>query len=80
MAQPINKFAEDNNTTFSIVGKGLKLNSAADVKEFVEAIEQMPDLEVIKLSGNTIGVEASQALGKALESKTKLKVNYYYCN
>lgn len=77
MAQPINKFAEDNNTTFSIVGKGLKLNSAADVKEFVEAIEQMPDLEVIKLSGNTLGVEASQALGKALESKTKLKVNYY---
>ncbi|GAA5812214.1 hypothetical protein MFLAVUS_005664 [Mucor flavus] len=73
MAQPINKFAEDNNTTFSIVGKGLKLNSAADVKEFVEAIEQMPDLEVIKLSGNTLGVEASQALGKALESKTKLK-------
>ncbi|KAI8880632.1 RNI-like protein [Backusella circina FSU 941] len=33
----------------------------------------MDDLEVIKLSGNTIGVEAAQALANALQSKKKLK-------
>ncbi|KAI8975533.1 hypothetical protein BDF20DRAFT_906794 [Mycotypha africana] len=33
----------------------------------------MDDLEVIKLSGNTLGVEASQALAEALKTKTKLK-------
>lgn len=74
MAEPINEYTLENNTVFSIVGRGLKLNTADQVKEFVETIEQMPDLEVIQLSGNTIGVEASQALAEALKSKTKLKV------
>ncbi|CAO3646630.1 unnamed protein product [Mucor hiemalis] len=55
MVAPINEYTLENNTVFSIVGKGLKLNSAAD------------------LSGNTIGVEAGQALGEALKSKSKLK-------
>lgn len=63
------------NTVFSIEGKGLKLNTADDVKEFVEAIVQMEDLEVIRLSGNTIGVEAAQALAGALKNKKTLKVN-----
>lgn len=74
MAVPINEYTLENNTVFSIVGKGLKLNTAADVKEFVETINKMDDLEVIKLSGNTIGVEAGQALAEALRTKTKLKV------
>ncbi|KAI8365829.1 hypothetical protein EDC96DRAFT_553267 [Choanephora cucurbitarum] len=33
----------------------------------------MDNLQVIKLSGNTLGVEASQALGEALKTKTHLK-------
>ncbi|KAI9476488.1 MAG: hypothetical protein EXX96DRAFT_485614 [Benjaminiella poitrasii] len=33
----------------------------------------MDDLEVIQLSGNTLGVEASQALAEALKTKSKLK-------
>lgn len=74
MVAPINEYTLENNTVFSIVGKGLKLNTAADVKEFVDTIEKMEDLQVIKLSGNTIGVEAGQALGEALKSKSKLKV------
>lgn len=74
MTAPINEYTLENNTVFSIVGKGLKLNTTEDVKEFVETIEKMDDLETIKLSGNTIGVEAGQALGEALKSKTKLKV------
>lgn len=74
MVAPINEYTLENNTVFSIVGKGLKLNTADDVKEFVDTIHQMDDLQVIKLSGNTLGVEASQALAEALKSKTKLKV------
>ncbi|KAG0745459.1 hypothetical protein G6F57_002140 [Rhizopus arrhizus] len=73
MVAPINEYTSENNTVFSIVGKGLKLNTAEDVQEFVDTINQMDDLEVIKLSGNTIGVEAGQALAEALKTKTKLK-------
>jgi Ran GTPase-activating protein 1 len=74
MAVPINEYTLEDNTVFSIVGKGLKLNTAADVKEFVETINKMDNLQVIKLSGNTIGVEAGQALAEALKTKTHLKV------
>jgi Ran GTPase-activating protein 1 len=76
MVAPINEYTSENNTVFSIVGKGLKLNTAEDVQEFVDTINQMDDLEVIKLSGNTIGVEAGQALAEALKTKTKLKVRF----
>ncbi|CAO3697316.1 unnamed protein product [Rhizopus stolonifer] len=73
MVAPINEYTSENNTVFSIVGKGLKLNTAEDVQEFVETIQQMSELEVIHLSGNTLGVEASQALAEALKNKTHLK-------
>lgn len=75
MAAPINEYTLENNTVFSIEGKGLKLNTAEDVKEFVETIAQMTDLQVIRLSGNTFGVEASEALAAALKPKTTLKVS-----
>lgn len=78
MVAPINEYTLEDNTVFSIVGKGLKLNTAADVQEFVDTINQMDNLQVIKLSGNTIGVEAGQALGEALKTKTHLKVDYCY--
>ncbi len=74
MVAPINEYTLEDNTVFSIVGKGLKLNTADDVKEFVETINKMDNLQVIKLSGNTIGVEAGQALVEAFKSKSKLKV------
>lgn len=78
MAVPINQYSLENNTVFSIAGKGLKLNTALDVQEFVETIDQMQDLQVIQLSGNTLGVEASQALAQALKTKTQLKVNFSF--
>lgn len=78
MVAPINKYTSENNTVFSIVGKGLKLNTAEDVQEFVETIQQMSELEVIHLSGNTLGVEASQALAEALKNKTHLKVLSFF--
>ncbi|KAJ3416295.1 hypothetical protein HDV05_002235 [Chytridiales sp. JEL 0842] len=61
-------------TRFSIEGKTLKLNTAADVATYVAEIERIENLEEIKLSGNTLGVEASKALAAALAKKTTLKV------
>ncbi|CAO3630857.1 unnamed protein product [Cunninghamella echinulata] len=68
MVAPINQYTLENNTVFSIEGKGLKLNTYDDVKDFVDTIVQMDDLKEIKLVGNTIGVEAAQALADALKS------------
>jgi Ran GTPase-activating protein 1 len=73
-ATPINEYTLDNNTIFSIVGKGLKLNTSDDVKAFVDTIAQMDDLKEIRLGGNTIGVEAGQALADILKTRSTLKV------
>lgn len=73
-ATPINEYTLENNTIFSIVGKGLKLNTSEDVKVFVDTIAQMEDLKEIRLGGNTIGVEAGQALADILKTRSTLKV------
>ncbi|KAI9496474.1 hypothetical protein BDB00DRAFT_809020 [Zychaea mexicana] len=73
MAESINLYTFENNTVFSIFGKGLKLNTSDDVQEFVDTILQMDALEVICLSGNTIGVEAAQSLAAALKTRPTLK-------
>jgi hypothetical protein len=75
MVNPINEYALDDNTVFSIEGRGLKLNTAEDVQPFVDTILQMDDLQTLKLSGNTIGVEAGKALADALQSRNKIKVS-----
>ncbi|OAD72355.1 hypothetical protein PHYBLDRAFT_88673, partial [Phycomyces blakesleeanus NRRL 1555(-)] len=64
----------ENNTVFSIEGKGLKLNTAEDVKLFCDTISRMDNLQKIILSGNTIGVEAGKALAAALSTRKTLKV------
>jgi hypothetical protein len=58
---------------FSIHGKGLKLDSRADVEPLLAGVD--PALvEEVRLSGNTIGVEAAHALAEFLVKATKLKV------
>ncbi|ORX54926.1 RNI-like protein [Hesseltinella vesiculosa] len=74
MVAPINEYTLDDNTVFSIQGKGLKLNTSDDVKDFVDTIMQMDNLQEIRLSGNTLGVEASETLAAALKSRSTLKV------
>ncbi|KAF9101866.1 hypothetical protein BGX27_011295, partial [Mortierella sp. AM989] len=63
-----------SKTTFTIEGRGLKLESAADVQEFIDTIEKMDELEDVILSGNTFGVEACRALAAALAKKPLLKL------
>jgi Ran GTPase-activating protein 1 len=60
---------------FSLEGKGLKLDTAADVGPHIEALGAMQDVEEVRLLGNTLGVEACKALGEVLQTKKTLQVH-----
>ena len=57
----------------SLHGKGLKLNTREDIEPYLKDIDPTL-LEEIHLGGNTIGVEASQALAEFLAKTQVLKV------
>ena len=59
---------------FSLRGQALKLDSAADLEKHIKPLEESADVEEVHLEGNTIGVEASEALAKILETKKSLKL------
>ncbi|KAF5876150.1 putative ran gtpase activating protein 1 protein [Botrytis fragariae] len=59
---------------FSLEGKGLKLDSAADVEPHIKTLREMKDVEEVRFLGNTLGVEACRAIGEVLEEKTSLKI------
>ncbi|KAG7226509.1 hypothetical protein INR49_003830 [Caranx melampygus] len=61
----------------SYKGLGLKLDNAESVGELVREIEQYQGLRALRLEGNTVGVEAAQAIAKALESKDLLQRCYW---
>lgn len=48
------------------------------VEKIVLEIEQFHGLKALRLEGNTLGVEAAQAISKALESKKDLQVSYLF--
>lgn len=51
---------------FSLAGKQLKLDSAADMAPHAEALKAQAKVQKINMSGNTLGIEASRALAEAL--------------
>ncbi|XP_016346435.1 ran GTPase-activating protein 1b isoform X1 [Sinocyclocheilus anshuiensis] len=57
----------------SYKGQGLKLDNAESVKEMVQEIEQCQGLQSLRLEGNTLGVEAAQAIAKSLVAKRELE-------
>lgn len=60
---------------FSIQGKGLKLTSRDDAQPYVQALQEMEeDVREIHFGGNTLGIEACQALAEVIASKTNLEV------
>ncbi|KAF2869385.1 putative Ran GTPase-activating protein 1 [Massariosphaeria phaeospora] len=59
---------------FSLEGKGLKLTSAEDMEPHIKELRENPDVEEVRLLGNTLGIGASEALAKVLETKKKLQV------
>ncbi|KAK7554591.1 hypothetical protein IWX49DRAFT_628315 [Phyllosticta citricarpa] len=63
-----------NPKVFSLEGKGLKLTTAEDIEPHLQALKDNPDVEEVVLVGNTLGIGASEALAKVLETKKNLKV------
>jgi len=61
---------------FSLEGKSLKLDNAADIEGHIQPLQNNPDIVEVRFQGNTLGVEACKALAKVLESKTKLEVRF----
>lgn len=58
---------------FSIKGQALKLDTAADLEKHIRPLRDAHDVEEIHIEGNTIGVAASIALAKILETKQTLR-------
>ena len=58
---------------FSLRGQALKLDTAADIEKHIGPLKDN-DVEEVHLEGNTIGVEASEALAKVLETKRNLRL------
>ena len=63
---------------FSLEGKGLKLTTAEDIESHIQDLKSNDQVEEIRFLGNTLGIGASEALAKVLESKKKLKVWYFH--
>lgn len=61
---------------FSLEGKGLRLDTAAEIEPHINALRDNNGVEEIRLGGNTLGTEACQALAKVLETKKTLQVQY----
>ncbi|KAF9452941.1 RNI-like protein [Macrolepiota fuliginosa MF-IS2] len=62
-----------SSAIFSLQGRGLKLDSAADIDNLLKDADPTV-IEEIHLSGNTIGVDASRALAIFLQKTKVLKV------
>lgn len=59
---------------FSIEGQGLKLTTAEDIAPHIQALQSNDAVEEVRFLGNTLGIGASEALAKVLESKTSLQI------
>ncbi|KDQ62641.1 hypothetical protein JAAARDRAFT_122123 [Jaapia argillacea MUCL 33604] len=60
-------------SVYSLHGRGLKLDTRADIAPHLAEVDPTK-LEEIHLGGNTIGVEAAQALAEVLQKATAIKV------
>ncbi|KAI1306015.1 Ran GTPase-activating protein 1 [Halotydeus destructor] len=67
------ELVNDDVTTVSFAGRQLKLDNEKDAMEVTEAIKKCVDLKTIRLEGNTIGIDAAKAIGKAFETKKSLE-------
>lgn len=65
--------ASTSTKVFSLQGRGLKLDSRSDIEPHLKGVDPIV-IEEIHLGGNTIGVEAAEALAELLEKTTALKV------
>jgi len=63
-------------TNLSLHGKGLKLDTRADIEPYLKDVDPSI-IEEIHLGGNTIGVDASLALAEFLQKTQVLKARVF---
>ena len=61
----------------SFEGQGLKLNDANDAKDVVEKIKNTNRITTLTFSGNTVGIEAAEAIGNSLKNHPELKFAHW---
>ncbi|WVO19063.1 uncharacterized protein IAS62_000339 [Cryptococcus decagattii] len=59
---------------FSILSKNLKANTKAELEPYISQLEEMEDVEEVHFGGNSLGIEACEAIANVLKKKTNLKV------
>jgi Ran GTPase-activating protein 1 len=59
---------------FSLKGKGLKFDTAADIETYLRDLAAIPDVEAIDISGNTWGIDAVKSLAEVLKRCRSIKV------
>ena len=64
-----------SSKVFSLEGRGLRLDSAADIEPHIQPLKDNAEVEEVRLQGNTLGIDACKALATVLESKKSLKVS-----
>lgn len=73
MTDSLSKSIKSTDHELSWANRGLKGNSAEDVKELCDAIEKFAPLVALRLEGNTINEAAATAIGEALEKHPELE-------
>jgi Ran GTPase-activating protein 1 len=61
-------------TLFSLEGKGLKLDTAADIEAHIKPLFENTSITEIRLGGNTLGAPACERLATALSAQKSLQV------
>ncbi|KIW86647.1 uncharacterized protein Z519_12772 [Cladophialophora bantiana CBS 173.52] len=64
---------EEASSTFSLAGKGLKIDTKEDLEKHIDLLTSSSSVTHIDLSGNTLGVSACAALAPILASKSTLQ-------
>ena len=66
--EELKSVATADETELSFENLGLKLNNAADAAPVAEKISKTKIIKTLTFSGNTVGIDAAEAIGKALET------------
>jgi hypothetical protein len=63
------------NKEFSILSLNIRANTSSDLEPHLTRLREMDDVEIVRLGGNSLGVEACEELAKVLKDKKSLKVS-----
>ncbi|ORX40082.1 Ran GTPase activator [Kockovaella imperatae] len=72
MSEPV--ASTSSSKVFSILGKNLKANTAEELEPYLTQLKDLDGVEEVHLGGNSLGVEACQAIAEVLKTKKTLKV------